>query len=116
MVVGAGRGPLVRASLNAARLTGRRIRVWAVEKNLNAVVHIGAMVASEGCVRQPPPCPVDVMHFSDVKWGVMHCDSAQGRTCVRLHYLHYLHACSSVASGHELSTRLGTRALCFKFT
>ena len=62
MVVGAGRGPLVRASLNAARITGRRVRVWAVEKNLNAVVHIGAMVASEGCVR-----PADMSSFHDAQ-------------------------------------------------
>lgn len=49
IVVGAGRGPLVRASLSAARATGRRVRVWAVEKNVNAVVHLWALVAAEGC-------------------------------------------------------------------
>ncbi|KAK3034782.1 hypothetical protein RJ639_034382, partial [Escallonia herrerae] len=38
MVVGAGRGPLVRASLQAAEETGRKLRVYAVEKNPNAVV------------------------------------------------------------------------------
>jgi hypothetical protein len=38
MVVGAGRGPLVRASLAAAHETQRRVRVYAVEKNPNAVV------------------------------------------------------------------------------
>ena len=38
MVVGAGRGPLVRASLTAAEESGRKIRVYAVEKNPNAVV------------------------------------------------------------------------------
>lgn len=38
MVVGAGRGPLVRASLQAAGRAGRRVRVYAVEKNPNAVV------------------------------------------------------------------------------
>jgi len=37
-VVGAGRGPLVRAALNASQLTGRKIRVFAIEKNPNAVV------------------------------------------------------------------------------
>ena len=31
-------GPLVRASLEAARLANRRIRVFAVEKNPNAIV------------------------------------------------------------------------------
>jgi protein arginine N-methyltransferase 5 len=38
MVVGAGRGPLVRAALTAAKTAERRIRVFAVEKNPNAVV------------------------------------------------------------------------------
>lgn len=39
MVVGAGRGPLVRASLAAAKQADRNIRkVYAVEKNPNAVV------------------------------------------------------------------------------
>jgi len=38
MVVGAGRGPLVRASLNAAQKADRKIRIYAVEKNPNAVV------------------------------------------------------------------------------
>ncbi|XP_072357647.1 protein arginine N-methyltransferase 5 [Scyliorhinus torazame] len=38
MVLGAGRGPLVNASLRAARQADRRISVFAVEKNINAVV------------------------------------------------------------------------------
>ncbi len=38
MVVGAGRGPLVRAALAAANTAERKIRVFAVEKNPNAVV------------------------------------------------------------------------------
>ncbi|XP_048449876.1 protein arginine N-methyltransferase 5, partial [Rhincodon typus] len=38
MVLGAGRGPLVNASLRAARQADRKITVFAVEKNLNAVV------------------------------------------------------------------------------
>ena len=37
-VVGAGRGPLVAAALNAARLANVIIRVYAVEKNMNAVI------------------------------------------------------------------------------
>jgi predicted RNA methylase len=47
MVVGAGRGPLVRASLAAAHETQRRVRVYAVEKNPNAVVtlHVRRTVA-----------------------------------------------------------------------
>jgi len=38
MVVGAGRGPLVRAALSASEKSGRKIRVFAVEKNPNAVI------------------------------------------------------------------------------
>ncbi|XP_077537844.1 protein arginine N-methyltransferase 5-like [Haemaphysalis longicornis] len=40
MVVGAGRGPLVTATLNAARRADRKVRVYAVEKNPNAVVSL----------------------------------------------------------------------------
>ncbi|TFJ82032.1 hypothetical protein NSK_006700 [Nannochloropsis salina CCMP1776] len=48
MVVGAGRGPLVRASLAAARRAHRDVRVYAVEKNPNAVVTLRNLVAMEG--------------------------------------------------------------------
>ena len=46
-VVGAGRGPLVRAALNAARQTERRLKVYAIEKNPNAVVTLHKLVAAE---------------------------------------------------------------------
>lgn len=36
MVVGAGRGPLVHASLQAGKRANRKLRVYAVEKNANA--------------------------------------------------------------------------------
>ncbi|KAK9819450.1 hypothetical protein WJX74_006898 [Apatococcus lobatus] len=48
MVVGAGRGPLVRASLQAAEKAGRAVRVFAVEKNPNAVIELQAMLIREG--------------------------------------------------------------------
>lgn len=38
MVLGAGRGPLVSASLRAAREAGRKLKIYAVEKNPNAVI------------------------------------------------------------------------------
>ncbi|EMP30591.1 Protein arginine N-methyltransferase 5 [Chelonia mydas] len=38
MVLGAGRGPLVNATLRASRQAGRRGKIYAVEKNPNAVV------------------------------------------------------------------------------
>ncbi|KAG9450145.1 hypothetical protein H6P81_010110 [Aristolochia fimbriata] len=48
MVVGAGRGPLVRASLQAALETGRKLKVYAVEKNPNAVVTLHSLIKLEG--------------------------------------------------------------------
>ena len=38
MVVGAGRGPLVRASIQAAKKADRKVKMYAVEKNQNAIV------------------------------------------------------------------------------
>ncbi|XP_078041108.1 protein arginine N-methyltransferase 5 [Augochlora pura] len=43
MVVGAGRGPLVFASLNAAEMANQRVKVYAVEKNPNAVLTLQAL-------------------------------------------------------------------------
>eukprot|EP00884_Botryococcus_braunii_P016344 jgi/Botrbrau1/3393/Bobra.0337s0034.1 len=48
MVVGAGRGPLVRAALRAAHRTACPIRVYAVEKNPNAVIMLQHLIAAEG--------------------------------------------------------------------
>ncbi|XP_074276398.1 protein arginine N-methyltransferase 1.5 [Silene latifolia] len=48
MVVGAGRGPLVRASLEAAEETSRKLKVYAVEKNPNAVITLHSLVKLEG--------------------------------------------------------------------
>ena len=38
MVLGAGRGPLVQASINASKSTGIKIRLYAIEKNPHAVI------------------------------------------------------------------------------
>lgn len=38
MVVGAGRGPLVKCVLEAAKESERKVRVYAVEKNANAII------------------------------------------------------------------------------
>ncbi|XP_017880424.1 protein arginine N-methyltransferase 5 [Ceratina calcarata] len=43
MVVGAGRGPLVNASLNASATAKQDIKVYAVEKNPNAVLTLQAL-------------------------------------------------------------------------
>lgn len=43
MVVGAGRGPIVKAAMNAAKNTGRKIKLIVVEKNPNAIVTLLAL-------------------------------------------------------------------------
>jgi protein arginine N-methyltransferase 5 len=48
MVVGAGRGPLIRSAFKASNRSRRKIAVWAVEKNPNAIIHIQAMLKQEG--------------------------------------------------------------------
>ncbi|CAM9219043.1 unnamed protein product [Chrysoparadoxa australica] len=47
MVVGAGRGPLVSASIRASKASGRQIELYAVEKNPNAVITLRNLVASD---------------------------------------------------------------------
>ncbi|CAI5715179.1 unnamed protein product [Hyaloperonospora brassicae] len=47
VVVGAGRGPLVRCALRAATLANRKTRMFAVEKNANAVITLRNLKISE---------------------------------------------------------------------
>lgn len=47
MVVGAGRGPLVRCALRAAIIANRKTRMYAVEKNPNAVITLRNLKISE---------------------------------------------------------------------
>lgn len=47
MVVGAGRGPLVDRALKAADRAGQQVRVYAIEKNSNAVVTLRDRVQDE---------------------------------------------------------------------
>ncbi|TMW67142.1 hypothetical protein Poli38472_012258 [Pythium oligandrum] len=47
MVVGAGRGPLVRCALRAAVTANRKTRMYAVEKNPNAVITLRNLKISE---------------------------------------------------------------------
>uniref|UniRef100_A0AAG5DYL6 Protein arginine N-methyltransferase n=1 Tax=Anopheles atroparvus TaxID=41427 RepID=A0AAG5DYL6_ANOAO len=44
MVVGGGRGPLVRAALNAATKANRRVKLYVIEKNPNAIVTLTALI------------------------------------------------------------------------
>lgn len=43
MVVGAGRGPLVRSTINASKNTKRKIQIFVIEKNPNAIVTLQAL-------------------------------------------------------------------------
>lgn len=44
IVLGAGRGPLVRASVNASKNTGRKLKIIVVEKNPNAIVTLTSLI------------------------------------------------------------------------
>ena len=44
MVVGAGRGPLVRAAINASTNVQRKIKIFIIEKNPNAIITLRALV------------------------------------------------------------------------
>lgn len=44
MVLGAGRGPLVRAVFNAAEIAKRKVRVYIIEKNPSAIRTLSNMV------------------------------------------------------------------------
>lgn len=44
LLVGAGRGPLIRSCLNASANTGRKVKILAVEKNPNAIVTLTCLI------------------------------------------------------------------------
>ena len=44
MIVGAGRGPLVKGAMHAAKKVGANVKVYAVEKNPNAIVTLRGML------------------------------------------------------------------------
>lgn len=44
--IGAGRGPLVRAAINASKITGRQLKLLVVEKNPNAIVTLSHLINS----------------------------------------------------------------------
>ena len=52
MVVGAGRGPLVHAVLNASRATRVPVRVFAVEKNPSCVLRLVRVGAGDSLWRR----------------------------------------------------------------
>ena len=53
MVVGAGRGPLVRRAIIAASQADRNIKLYAVEKNPNAVLTLHAWKEMEWADKVP---------------------------------------------------------------
>ncbi|PRW56786.1 arginine N-methyltransferase [Chlorella sorokiniana] len=63
MVVGAGRGPLVAASLRASVRAKRRLRVYAVEKNPNAVVTLQNRVVADGWEGTVTIVPADMREW-----------------------------------------------------
>lgn len=63
VVVGPGRGPLIRASIRASRSTGVPIRVHAVEKNPNAVITLRNRVKTDSWVEV-------TVHQSDMRTWV----------------------------------------------
>ncbi|XP_026725879.1 protein arginine N-methyltransferase 5 [Trichoplusia ni] len=64
MVLGAGRGPLVRATLNAADITNSKVKVVAVEKNPCAVVVLAAQVREVWRDRDVVVIPGDMRHIN----------------------------------------------------
>mmetsp|Transcript_6725 Transcript_6725/g.11974 ORF Transcript_6725/g.11974 Transcript_6725/m.11974 type:complete len:589 (-) Transcript_6725:3337-5103(-) len=71
-VVGAGRGPLVAASLKAAELSGKKIKVLVVEKNPNAIVTLRNRLMTDWKGQDvsiyhtdmrawQPPCAIDLV-------------------------------------------------------
>lgn len=44
MIVGAGRGPLVRAVINASKTTERKVKIYIIEKNPNAIYTLNALL------------------------------------------------------------------------
>ncbi|EIE25124.1 protein arginine N-methyltransferase 5 [Coccomyxa subellipsoidea C-169] len=63
MVVGAGRGPLVRASLSAAERAKRKLRIYAVEKNPNAIISLQNLIATEGWGDRVTLVPADMRRW-----------------------------------------------------
>ncbi|XP_061393801.1 protein arginine N-methyltransferase 5 [Musca vetustissima] len=72
MILGAGRGPLARAALNAAERTGRKVRVYIIEKNPNAIRTLTAIakklwhnkdvhIFSKDMREFSPPEPADIL-------------------------------------------------------
>lgn len=69
MVVGAGRGPLVAATLAASASTDIRVQVYAVEKNPNAVITLRNRVRSEHWQEQVTVISEDMRRWDPPEMG-----------------------------------------------
>jgi protein arginine N-methyltransferase 5 len=56
MVVGAGRGPLVQCAIDGAKEAGCKVKMFAIEKNPNAVVTLEVRAYTTMAACRPPPC------------------------------------------------------------
>lgn len=63
MVVGAGRGPLVRAVLNAAANTLRQIKIYVIEKNPYAIITLNALIKEQWPGKDITLCSCDMRDF-----------------------------------------------------
>jgi len=111
IVVGAGRGPLVLAARSAADRLGTEVRVWAVEKNPNAIITLqhrklmegwhNVEVVGEDMRFWTAPMPADIIvsellgSFGDNELSPECLDGAQkylahDGTCIPQRYTSYL--------------------------
>ena len=63
MVVGAGRGPLVKCAMQAAKQVGADIKMYAIEKNPNAIVTLKGMLREKDWNGK-----VEIIHTDMRKW------------------------------------------------
>lgn len=64
MYFGAGRGPLIRRALSAAKQAKAQIHVVALDKNPNAIVTLRNMIIDEGIEDQVTLLAGDMRHIS----------------------------------------------------
>ena len=85
MMVGAGRGPILSRCLAAADATNRRVRVYAIEKNPNAVVTLQRRAVAEGwgdrCAHTPRTERCDCVRRAARASASGTCDDANQGAC-----------------------------------
>ena len=73
MYFGAGRGPLIRRALAAAKRTGANVKVIALDKNPNAIVTLRNMIKDEGLSENVALVAGDMRHIavSDLQGDIL---------------------------------------------